>query len=227
MQEPGFVPAWRPLGAFLVLGLLAVLALPSVPGLLALPGRLEDAQFAITCLGVIALGAAYLYLVAAKYLTLDLKWVGWNLIFVTGLAIVKFILSPIAYEKSGSSLSTSLIVGIALMPIYLGALRLILVFARRQHAGSSLSSSAGVAGGLAVLAVVVRLLVTRILGNADDPDIFGVGLILPLMVGVASFSLMQGFDRAKASLRSAGGVAISLVVVLHVFWVAYMLVLFS
>ncbi len=226
MNEPGLAPARGPLFGFLGLGVVAVLVLPLIPDQLPLPGRPQDSRYAITCLGIIALSAAYLYLVAAKYLALDLKWVRWNLMFVGGLAIVRFILSPIAFEKSGTSLGTSLMVGIALMPIYLGAVGLILVLARRQHAGSSFSSSAAVAGGLAILALLVRLLVNRILGS-EDPDIFGVGFVLPLVVAVGSYSLMQGFERARASLRSAAGMAMSMVVALHVLWVVYMYILFS
>lgn len=228
-ETKGFVPEPGAFLGFLVLGVLAAWVLPEVGDNLPLPGRAEHARHATTCLGVLVLTGLYVYVVARTRPHLDRTWLAWTLLYGVGLAIVKFILSPDAFQKSTeTTLGEFVTTGMLVMPLYLAAFGLMYLLANRRGDDWSLTSKVGVAAGLAVTAVATRLLVSVILGTADEylEDLLGVGLILPLVVAAASFAVMESFDRAGPSLKSALGVGIALVIGHHVLWVTYMYRLF-
>ena len=228
-SDRGVVPAPALLVAFFLLGSLAVIQLPSLARHLPHPGRIAQAQYAATAVGIFLLTVAYLYLASRVEPAFDLPWTLWSALYATGLVIVKFILSPTAFDKTGgASLDSFVTTGLLVMPLYLGACGVMYVVARRADGDWTLSSKVWVALGLAVLAVVTRLVAAVILGTASQylDGFIGTGLILPILVAGASFALMQSFDRARPSLKPALGVAVTLVVAQHVLWALYMYRLF-
>jgi hypothetical protein len=90
------------------------------------------------------------------------------------------------------------------------------------------SSKASMAAALAVLAVGTRLVVAFVLGSGSEyvDDLTGVGLVLPLVVVLASLAVMESFDRGRSSLTEAFRVSLALVVVQHLLWIVYMYRLF-
>ena len=220
-------PVW--LLGFLILGGAAVLGLPEIAAELPHPGRTEQAQYATTCLGLLLLAGIYVYLVA-RSVGLDRAWVSWTLLYTAGLLIVKFILSPTSFQRTpGTSLQGFVTTGIVVMPLYLAALVLIRQIARHNSGSWRISSKLGVAGALAAAAVATRLVVAFVLGTAAEytDDLLGVGLILPAVVAIAAYAVMESFDRAGVNLESAFRVGLALVVSTHLLWALYMYRLFS
>ncbi|MFN2525480.1 MAG: hypothetical protein ABR505_04360 [Actinomycetota bacterium] len=214
---------------FLVLGVGAVLTLPAVADAIPHPGRPEQAQYAATCLGVLTSTCIYVYLVARGNSVLGRAWISWTLVYGGALAIVKFILSPTAFQtSSGASLGAFVGAGLVVMPLYLGALGLMYVLAVRRRGEWPFSSKLGVGVGLALVAVATRFVVAFFLGTSTQylEDLVGVGLILPLVVCLASLAVMESFDRARASLRTALNVGIAVVIAQHLLWTIYMYRLF-
>ena len=213
-----------------VLGILAVLALPNLADNLPHPGRLEQAQYALTCLGVVMLTSAYVILVSRTHPALNRSWMLWTLLYGAGLVIVKFIMSPTAFEKSpGASLRGFITAGMVVMPLYLAGLAIMRSMAERRRGSWSLQSKLVAAAGFAVLAVVTRLVVAFILGTASEylEDFIGPGLILPVVAAAASFAMMESFDQAGTASKSALGVGIALVLLPHLLWPVYMYRLFA
>ena len=226
----GLVPAPAAFFGFLALGVLAVLVLPGIADDLPHPGRIEQAQYAITCLGVLVSTSIYVGIVARTQPGLDLAWMSWTLFYGAGLVIVKFILSPTAFQKSsGTSLEAFVTSGMLVMPLYIAAFVLMYRLADQRGGDWPLSSRLGVASGLAIAAVITRLVVSLILGTASEylDSLLGTGLVLPIVVATASFAVMNSFDRSGPSLKSALRVGIGLIVGQHVLWVVYMYRLFS
>lgn len=223
------VPAPGALLGLLAVGLVAVLGLPGVADDLPHPGREEQAQYALTCLGLLVITCAYVYLVARAETRLDRTWILWTLTFAIGLLIVKFILSPTAYQKStDTSLGEFVTSGLVVAPLYLAALGLMYWIAGRSKGSWSSASMLKVSAGLAIVAVSTRLAVALVLGTASEylDSLLGTGLILPVIVAGASFAVMKSFDRAGPSLSSAFAVGIALVICQHVLWTVYMYRLF-
>ncbi|MDQ3981810.1 MAG: hypothetical protein M3271_03910 [Actinomycetota bacterium] len=219
-----FPAAWAFLG-LLLLGVAAVIALPQIGDDLPHFGRDDQARYAITCLGVLALTGGYLYLVAWTRGVVDRAWMLPTFVYVAGLAIVKFILSPTAFQKSSdASLAGFMTAGMVVMPLYIVALGLMYSLALRKRGEWTLSSRLGFALGWAAIAVTTRLLVSLVLGTASDylDDLVGPGLVLPTVVAVASLAVMESFDRAGTFARDLLFVGIAVVIAHHVLWVVYM-----
>jgi hypothetical protein len=220
---------WGFLG-FLLLGVVAVLALPQIGDDLPHFGRDDQAQYAATCLGVLVVTGAYLYLVALSRPVTDRGWLVPTLVYVAGLVTVKFILSPTAFQKSsGGSLGGFVTAGIVVMPLYIAALGLMYLLALRKRGEWTFSSRLGIAVAFAAAAVITRLLVASFLGTASEylDDLIGAGLVLPMVVAVASLAVMESFDRAGTFLKDLLYVGIALVVAHHLLWIVYMDRLFS
>ena len=229
-RKGNLVPAsWALLG-FLILGALAVWALPEIAEDLPHPGRPEQARYAAACLGVLILTGAYISVVATTHRDLDRAWMIPTVVYAAGLAIVKFILSPTAFELStGTSLDGFVTAGLAVMPLYIAATLLIYSLADRRKGRRSLSSRVGLSVGFAVAAVVTRLLVALILGTADQylDDFFWRGLVLPLVVAIASFAVSLSFDLSGSALRQVLRMGVAVIVIHHLLWVLYMYILFA
>jgi hypothetical protein len=210
-----------------VLGIAAVLLLPGIAHHLPLPGRVAHDRYALACAGVIVLTALYVVAVSTTRVELGRAWISWTLGYGAALAFVKFTLSPIAFEKADASLAGFVLAGVVVVPLYLAAVGGLYVLARRP--GGGWGSRLGTAAGLAIVAVVTRLIVAFVLGNAHEylHDLVVVGLIFPVVVAVASIAVMESFARAGASMVEALRVGIVVVVAQHVLWVVYMYRLFA
>lgn len=214
----------------MALGLLVVVTLPTLAYHVPHPGRIGQAQYSATAAGVLALTAIYVYVVAKTQPALDKTWMSWTLLYGSGLVIVKFLLSPAAFERSSTtSLVAFVSSGLAVMPLYLAALALLHVLVGRSEGKWSLPSKLGTAAGLALGAVVTRLVVAFILGTASEyiENLFGIGLIMPAVVAIASFAVMGSFEAAGHSLRFGLGVGVAMVVSQHLLWVVFMYRVFS
>jgi hypothetical protein len=229
-RQTDAVPEPWALLALLVVGTAAVIALPSLAVHLPRPGRPEQAQYAATSLGVFALTAGYVYAVAHRR-GFDRVWIATTLAYDAALVVVKFILSPTAYEKSpDTSLSSFTAAGLVVMPLYIAALGVIYIVATRRRGSWEWSSKAGLAVGLAAIAVAARLASAFALGTTSTyvHDVFkGPGILLPTLVIVASLAVMGSFERAGDAVQAAFGVGVVLVLVEHALWLAYMYRLFS
>jgi hypothetical protein len=224
-----FIPAPAALLAFLSLGFLAVVTLPNIADDLPHPGRVEQAQYAITCLGLIVLTGAYVYTVTRAQPKLDRAWMLWTLLYGAGLLIVKFILSPTAFQKSAdTSLGEFVTSGLVVVPLYVAAFGYLYLLARRRSENWSLRARLGVAATLAIVAVATRIVIALIVGTAPEymEDLIGPGLVLPAVVAAASLALMQSFVLAGRHLKSALGVGLTLVIGHHLLWTVYMYQLF-
>jgi hypothetical protein len=221
----GPLPAlWGFLG-FLLLGILAVLTLPQIADHLPHFGRAEEARFATTCLGLLALTVAYLYFLALTRPVRERAWLAPTLIYFAGLVIIKFILSPTAFQKSsGASLGGFVTAGIVVMPLYIGGLGLMYSLAVRKQKAWTFSSRLRLAVGFAVAAIVARLVVALILGTASDylGDLVGAGLILPVVVAAASLAVMESFERAGSFRKELLYLGTAVVLADHLLWIVYM-----
>ncbi|HZA39907.1 MAG TPA: hypothetical protein VFA00_04700 [Actinomycetota bacterium] len=161
---------------------------------------------------------------------LDRSWVASTCIYATGLAIVKFIMSPISFDKSSEiTLGEFVAAGLAVVPLYLAALGVVYVSASRQRGVWPSASKLRLAGLLALLAVATRFLVALVLGTASEylESLAGAGLVLPVVIVVGSLAVMESFDRAGPLLKAALRVSVVIVVVQHAMWVVYMYRLFQ
>jgi hypothetical protein len=237
------LPAPAALAAVAFLGLIAVLRLPELASLLPYGDRPEpnEAQLAITSLGLIALTAAYLY-VAWNAVGLSRAWAVLVLAYNSAIVVAKFILSPAAlHDAPGTTLAQHVWVGMAVLVLYVAGLGTVYAVALRSGAPRtwSWSSKAVVVVGLLAFALVSRYVVALVLGRAAADylrDVFlGAGLLLPAMIGVAALAAVQAFDRAAhpapgldpaASLRTTLAIGLALLAVYQGLWVVYMLRLF-
>lgn len=212
-----------------VLGVSAVLVLPALAGHLPHPGRAEQAKYALTCLGVVALTIAYLYAVARR-LSLGREWLLETIGYGAGLAVVKFILSPSAFEHSDASLGRFIATGIVAMLVYIGGLAFLYIVATRSAGQWPWRPKLLLAIVLAGAAVLTRLAAAAVVGttSTDLRDLFGgPGLLLPVIVVAASLGVMASYEHAGAALPAAFAVGVALVVVQHAWWVIYMQRLFG
>lgn len=226
-----------------LLGLVAVLVLPEAASLLPLGDRPEpnETQLALTSLGVLLLTGAYLY-ATSNVTGLSAGWAGLAFGYNAAIVVVKFIFSPASYYNSpGTALSEHLGVGVAVLALYAAALTVIYAVARRnQHPRRwAWPSKVGLVLAVVVFAMVSRSVAAVALGRtASDylEHIFaGAGLWLPVLIIAASWLAIEAFDRAAhgseawapdASLRTAFGTGLALLVVYHGLWVVFMLRLF-
>ena len=121
---PALVPAPWALVAVALLGLVAVIQLPEMASLLPYGDRPEpnEAQLAITALGLIALTAAYLY-VAWNVARLSPAWAGLIFAYNAAIVVAKFILSPAALHNApGTTLAQHVWVGMAVLLLYVAGL---------------------------------------------------------------------------------------------------------
>lgn len=228
-RHGGSATAAAAAAGFAVLGALAVLVLPEIADDLPHPGRDDQARYAMTCLGVVIATAAFVYAFAAALGGgLERAWVP-TVTYGSGLAIVKFILSPTAFSKSsGVSLGEFVASGLAVLPVYLAAIAFLYSAASRALGEWPVASKLRLAVLLAVIAVATRYGVSLVLGTGSDylRSLVGTGLVLPVVVAGASFAVMESFDRARLSLKLALAEAVLLVLVHHVLWIVYMYRLF-
>lgn len=226
----GLVPAPEWVLGLAALGSLAVMTLPELAKSLPHPGQTRQAQYAATCLGTVVLSSGYAWAVARVHQQLDRSWVASTCIYATGLAIVKFIMSPISFDKSSEiTLGEFVAAGLAVVPLYLAALGVVYVSASRQRGVWPSASKLRLAGLLALLAVATRFLVALVLGTASEylESLAGAGLVLPVVIVVGSLAVMESFDRAGPLLKAALRVSVVIVVVQHAMWVVYMYRLFQ
>lgn len=237
------VPAPRVFALCALLGLGAVLLLPEMASVLPWGDRPEpnEAQLAITSLGLQVLTGAYLYAVH-KITGLSAAWGALAFGYNTVIIAVKFILSPASYYNSTeTTLSEHLWVGIAVMLLYVAALAVIFAVARRNQRPRRWAwpSKLGLVLALLVFAVVSRYVAAVVLGRAASDyleHIFvGAGLWLPVLIVAASGLAIEAFDRAAhgpdssgtdACLGTAFGAGLALVALYHGLWALFMLRLF-
>ena len=215
--------------AFLALGVAAVMLLPGIGDNLPHPGRTAQARYAAAGAGVLMATAVYVCLVAIR-LKLDNYWIATTMVFGAGLVMVKFVLSPNAFERaSGVGLVEFIVSGLIVVPFYWAGPAVIHTFAKRHGDGWSIGSRLGIAVGLAAVAVAVRFTVAAVLGTASDyaSDFVGEGLIMPAVVIVASLAMMGSFHRAGSHKRAILNVILALVTAHHLLWVIYMYGLFA
>lgn len=218
------------LAGLLFAGIGAVVALPELAPHLPRAGRPEQATYAATSLGVIALSGAYLFAVARRTRAANPHWLLWTGLYNAALVVVKFILSPAAFEGSTTSLTSFVVSGLIVMPLYIVGLVLVYHIAVRRTGARTWPSRISLAVGLAGAAVVTRLLAAAALESASQylRDLAGGrGLILPAVVAAASLAVAEAFRRAGSASRDAVSTGIALVLVDHVLWVVYMNRLFS
>lgn len=209
----------------LIIGTAAVVFLPDVAHHIPHPGQLSQAKYALVAAAILVLSAAYIFAIAETTPELDRVWGGWTLVYGAGLATVKFILSPIAFQKeSGTTLLAFVIAGLIGMLLYVGALYVIYLIARKAAPSWSMTSKLTYAVVFGAAAVALRVLFATVLGTASQyiHGLGGTGLVLPFVVAIASFSAMQSFDRAGSQRLPALVAGIALVVAQHVLWVVYM-----
>lgn len=229
LERSGLVPQPVALAGMLLVGVAAVLALPELAPHLPRAGRPEQATYATTCLGVVALSCAYLYAVGQRTKK-DRPWLLWTGGYNAGIVIVKFILSPAAFEKSTTSLGRFVATGLIVMPLYIAALAVLYRAATRRRTAWAWPSRISFALGLAAAAVATRVVAAAALGTTSEylHDLAGgIGLILPSVVGVGALAVMEAFHRAGPALRTAFSFGVVLVLVEHALWVVYMNRLFS
>jgi hypothetical protein len=241
-----FVPPGWALAAFVLLGLLAV---HFVPGLASAFPRGDEpepnpTQLALTALAVVVLTAAYLSVLnrpAAGWTVAALALVfGYN----AGIVVLKFVLSPAAYHNSpDTTLGEYLWIGLGVMVIYGAGLLGVHAVARRNRAPATWSwaSKLTVVAGVLVFALLSRLVAAVILGRATEDYLRGVfrggGWWLPAMVVGVTMLAVEAFDRAghavadgdqaAVRLRAALLVGLTLIVLYHGLWVAFMVRLFG
>ncbi len=240
---PALLPAPWALAAVAFLGLVAVVQLPELASLLPYGDRPEpnEAQLAITALGLIALTAAYLY-VAWNVARLSPAWSALTFAYLAAIVVAKFILSPAALHNApGTTLAQHVWVGMAVLVLYVAGLGTVYAVAGRNRAPRTWSwtSKAILVVGLVAFALVSRYVVALALGRAVadyQRDVFlGAGLWLPAMIGAAALAAVAAFDTAghppagldpAAALRTTLVVGLTLLAVYQGLWVVYMLQLF-
>ena len=222
------VTPWALIGLSL-LGMIAVLFVPQIADDLPHPGRDQQSRFALTCAVVVLLTFAGIYLVG-RDLSLDHRWMGAAGVFTVGLAVVRFILSPTAFEKSGDTpLADFITTGLFVMFLYVVFFVLLSRAARSRPWGWTWSVKVGIAATIALTAVATRLVVSALLGTGPAylRDLWGSGLVLPAVVFVAVRSVIRSFDFAGTRVAETLQMYIALVVIDHVLLVVYMNGLFA
>ncbi len=235
-----------PLWVFGLLGLAAILAVVFIPELaseLTAGSERQEraAQFAATSVALLACTAGYLCALALRA-GLDARWALLTLGYGALLVIIKFILSPAAFDATPqASLAEYVGVGLVVMVFYCLALALVYALAQRvsPEAAWSRMSKVRVAAGLVLLSILGRVVAVAVVGAPGGDYLHhvfsGAGLILPVAVGVAVVLVVEAFDRARRrsvggpddALRISLGVGVSIVLVYHALWVVYMVRLFS
>lgn len=216
------------LAGFVLFGVVAVLFLPELADDVPHPGRDDQAAYALTALGMGVVTAGFVYAFATARPDLERAWMP-AVVYGSGLAIVKFILSPTAFSKSpGVSLGEFVTSGLVVVPVYLAVIAFLYSAASRQTGEWAFAAKLRIAVLLAVLAVATRYLTALVLGTASEylRSLVGTGLVLPVVAVLASLAVMEAFDRSRPSTRSAFGEAVAIVLVHHVLWVVYMYRLF-
>ena len=203
----------------------------------------NEAQLAVTALGLIALTAAYLYVVW-NVARLSPAWAALMFAYNAAIVVAKFILSPAALHNApGTTLAQHVWVGMAVLflPRHRGwGPSTPSPCATGHRANWSWTSKAIVVVGLLAFALVSRYVVALALGRAASDylrDVFlGAGLWLPAMIGrAAALAAVAAFDRAAhppttldpaASLRTTLAVGLALLAAYQGLWVVYILQLF-
>jgi hypothetical protein len=230
--------------AFSLLGIAAVLALPSLGSRLPRGGDAEPnaAQSAVTALGILVLTAAYLSAVARGN-RLSRTWTALAFGYCSGIAIIKFVLSPASFHNtSGTTLSRYLVVGLVILAFYGAGLWAVYRVAR-QHRGRAWAwpSKVAMVGMILVFAVVSRYLAVVALGTGTGEYLKGVlrgrGLVLLLVVlAGSSAAAIESFEHAgrsddgddgKGGLRGSLRAGFTVLAVYHGLWAIYMLRLFD
>lgn len=217
------------LAAFVALGAVAVLVLPEAADDVPHPGRDDQAGYALTGLGMTIATAAFVYALAAAGREALERTLLPAIAYGTGLAIVKFVLSPIAFSKSsGVSLGEFVTSGLLVLPVYLAVIAFLYSVAARRPGEWPLASKLRVAVLLGVLAVATRYTASLVLGTASEyvRSLSGTGLVLPVVAALAALAVMEAFDRSRPSVRAALLQAVAILIVDHVLWVVYMYRLF-
>ena len=217
------VPAPWALCGLVALGAVAVLLLPAAGS--SLPWEIDPepnaTQLAATAFGVMVLTAGYLLAAARE--------AGWQRTpalltfgYLTGIAVVKFILSPASFHNTpDTTLGTFVWLGLAVMALYLVALALIYREVRRPTVLLVVAAL--------VLALLSRYLLAVVLGrDAGDylGDIFsGAGWWLLALIGGSVVAAVESFRSGdRASLLRAGT---AVIVVYHGLWALFMFRLFD
>lgn len=220
---------WAGLTAFVALGAVAVLALPEIVDDVPHPGRDDQAGYALTGLGMAIATATFVYALAATGReALERVWLP-TIAYGTGLAIVKFVLSPIAFSKSsGVSIGEFVTSGLVVVPLYLAVVAFLYSIAAKKRGEWPLASKLRVAVLLGVLAVATRYTASLVLGTASEylRSLSGTGLVLPVVAALAALAVMAAFDRSRPSVRDALFQAVAILIVHHALWVVYMYRLF-
>lgn len=217
------------LTAFVALGAVAVLFLPDVVDDVPHPGRDDQAGYALAGLGVAIATAAFVYAFAAAGTEALERATLPAIAYGTGLAIVKFVLSPVAFSKSpGVSLGEFVTSGLVVVPVYLAVIAFLYSLAARKAGEWPFASKLRVALLLGALAVATRYAVSLVLGTASEylRSLPGTGLVLPVVATLAALAVMQAFDRSRPSVRAALFQAVAIVIVHHALWVVYLYRLF-
>jgi hypothetical protein len=217
--------------ALVAFGIAAVLELPTIAQHLPRAGRPEQATFAATAAGVIAITAAFLYAYSRRHPALSRAWLGWMIAANAGVVIVKFVLSPSAFSKTTDpSLTRFLVTGLVVMLLYFAGLTAIFFAVPRATAHWPAAPKVRLAVVLAVLAVMARIAAAAVNGTTSTylKDVArGPGLLLPVLVVAASLAVMESLQRAGTALRTAFGLTLLLVAVDHGLWVISMRHLFA
>lgn len=235
-RSGSLIPApWALLG-FALLGVAAVLDLPSLGRNLGIGDSAEPsaAPAALTGAAILLFTAGYL-MVAAVAEGLPRKWVGLTFGYCSGIAVIKFGVSPASFENApGTGLVDYLKIGVIVMLLYCAGLWAIQAGAsRNRHPRQwSLQSKLTLLAGLVVFALVSRYLAALALGTgADDylTEVFGgTGWLLFVLLAVVSAVAIESFDiagrgeNATRRLRSALLVGLAVVVTYHGLWALFM-----
>jgi hypothetical protein len=216
------------LALLLVLSLSTVLILPS---LVSEPDRESRALLsAFTAVVVLSLTAVYIWAVQ--------RMTGWErtsailtFCFLTGIATVKFVVSPGAFlNTAGVTLEEYLWLGAGVLVLYLVGLSVIYWVSQRYRDRTwPWTSKAAVVLCLLVFAAGSRYLAAHILtDNVSDylSDTFrGAGVWLFVLLIGSVVAAVEAFDRAGA--ERAFRVGVSVIIVYHALWAVFMYRLFG
>ena len=150
--------------------------------------------------------------------------------FAVALTVVRFILSPTAFEKAADTpLADFITTGLFVMFLYIVVLLLLYRVVQRRPWGWTWPVKVGAAVVIGLVAVATRLIVAGLLGTTSSylRDLSGSGLVLPIVVFAAVVSVIRSFDLAGTHAGTTLQMFISLVVIEHVLWVVYMNGLFA
>lgn len=229
------VSRWLPVGLLLV-ATLAVLLVPGLGhGFTGDSSQLKQStRFALTALVLIGTSAAYLLWVAHSA-GLGHAWFGLMLGYNSLIVVVKFVLSPSAYQATTkASLGQFLAIGLVVMAFYLLALGILRAVARRaaRAGGWSWRLRIVLLAGVAVVATSARFVAVPLVGAPAAlylRHLFsGAGLILPavlLLMGLLAILAFQAATSARTGLvglSTTVRAAAALLVAYHGLWVLFM-----